>query len=39
MGFVFAFISAWLVVKPFLNFVTKRGLWRRSRGIVSSAAP
>ncbi len=25
VGFVFAFISAWLVVKPFLNFVTKVG--------------
>jgi len=25
VGFVFAFISAWVVVKPFLNFVTKVG--------------
>jgi undecaprenyl-diphosphatase len=25
VGFVFAFISAWLVVKPFLNFVTRVG--------------
>jgi undecaprenyl-diphosphatase len=25
VGFVFAFLSAWLVVKPFLNFVTKVG--------------
>jgi undecaprenyl-diphosphatase len=25
VGFVFAFISAWLVVKPFLDFVTKVG--------------
>ena len=25
IGFVFAFISAWLVVKPFLNFVTRVG--------------
>jgi undecaprenyl-diphosphatase len=25
VGFVFAFISAWLVVKPFLTFVTKVG--------------
>jgi undecaprenyl-diphosphatase len=25
VGFVFAFISAWVVVKPFLNFVTRVG--------------
>lgn len=25
VGFVFAFLSAWLVVKPFLNFVTRVG--------------
>jgi len=39
VGFVFAFISAWLVVKPFLNFVTRVGFapfaWYR---IVAGAA-
>jgi undecaprenyl-diphosphatase len=39
VGFVFAFLSAWLVVKPFLNFVTKVGFapfaWYR---IVAGAA-
>jgi undecaprenyl-diphosphatase len=27
VGFVFAFISAWLVVKPFLNYVTRVGFF------------
>lgn len=39
VGFIFAFISAWVVVKPFLNFVTKVGFgpfgWYR---IVFGAA-
>lgn len=39
VGFVFAFISAWLVVKPFLDFVTRVGFgpfaWYR---IVAGAA-
>ena len=38
VGFVFAFISAWLVVKPFLNFVTKVGFapfaWYRIVGGI-----
>ena len=38
VGFVFAFISALLVVKPFLNFVTKVGFgpfaWYRIAGGV-----
>ncbi|MGE0293764.1 MAG: undecaprenyl-diphosphate phosphatase [Hyphomonadaceae bacterium] len=39
VGFVFAFVSAWLVVKPFLSFVTKVGFgpfawYRIVAGIV-----
>lgn len=39
VGFVFAFLSAWIVVKPFLNFVTRIGFapfawYRIALGIV-----